>query len=865
MTLAIAFLALSATILLAFGVLQTLSNLAVLQEAVANELQLIAQQASQPVSNFIQDKFSIMKTATNLIDLTKMTSDEREQALGSLLGRDPAFRQIAILNAKDQEITKASRLSQQATSTLTDQLQGEALTQIHQGKPWIGAVHVDSYTSEPLILLATPMLNVFGDFQGILVAEVNLKFMWDLMDQLKVGDTGVAYVIDKQGDLLAFRDITRVLGRENVANLPEVHKYITGVSGTPFLGLITGIQGVPVIGAYEPLGTPDWAVITELPWNEAYHNAIQGVVTSFVLLAIMVTLAGLLGAYVARRLSVPLINLTNTASRISAGELELQAAAGGPREVGALAHAFNDMTARLHNLIDTLEVRVEMRTAQIQASADIGRIAASILDPDQLLAQTVSLIIDRFGFYYAAVFTLDDSGKWAVLREAQGPGDAAQVLKQAQHRLELDGNSMVAAALRHRRPRIALDVGEEAVRFANPLLPDTRSEVALPLIVGDEILGVLDVQSVQPGAFDETSTTTLQAMADQIAVAMNNAYQYRRERARAQQTTSLVEATVELATLAENADSEGRMLDLAMVLLKADEAALWQPVEQTDQVELVRAIGAKLTTGLKRRSSLQQGALGQAYESGYVIRLDADQLQREGWWTAFNATAQAMLIVPLNWRDRIVGLFTVIRDSAKPFSTDDMNTAQLFATQAAAILENARLFNQVQAALEELNAANQRLTSEAWQAYLRGDSIVHEYQDHSTTSVGPAPLTLHIPVELRGEPIGVVTLEDDQPQRELTADERSIVESVIQQMALALEGARLFEQTQSALGEARRLAQREQLVNRIVGQLRGAVSVDEVLRIATAEMRQALRATYATAKLTPTDAHDNGRGHDHDS
>ena len=84
-------------------------------------------------------------------------------------------------------------------------------------------------------------------------------------------------------------------------------------------------------------------------------------------------------------------------------------------------------------------------------------------------------------------------------------------------------------------------------------------------------------------------------------------------------------------------------------------------------------------------------------------------------------------------------------------------------------------------------------------------------------------------------------------------------------MALALESARLFEQTQSALNEARRLAQREQLINRVTSQLRSAISVDEVLRIATTEMRQALRATYAAAELTPPEASDNEQGHDHDS
>jgi GAF domain-containing protein/HAMP domain-containing protein len=862
-TLALAFLGLSVIVLLISGGLQVFSNLATQQAAVAGKLQLNAQDASLRVSSFIQNKFSIMDTAARLTNLTQLTPDEQRQVLDSLLGRDPAFRQVAVLNAQGQEIAQASRLSQQAGGTLADQLPAETLAQVQQGKQSISAVRVDPDTSEPLVLLAIPATDAFGDFQGTLVAEVNLKFMWDLVDQLQVGESGVAYVVDKQGNLLAFHDTARVLRGDNVANLDEVREYITGNAIVPFLDLTTGIQGLPVVGAYAPLGTPDWAVVTELPWNEAYREAIQGVLTSVVILVVVAVLAGLLGVYVARRLTVPLVSLTGTATRISAGEMELQAAAGGPREVGALAQAFNSMTARLRDLIDTLEVRVEMRTAQIQASADVGRVAASILDPDQVLDQTVRLITERFGFYYAAAFVIDPHGKWAVLREAKGPGEVARVLKQAGHRLELDGNSMVAAAIRRRRPRIALDVGNEPMRFANPLLPDTRSEIALPLVVGEEVFGALDVQSAQAAAFDEASTITLQGMADQIAVALNTARQYRREQARARQTTSLVEAAVELATLTEADDAQTHVLDLTLALLNADGAALWSPIEQSDQLVIVKASGANLETAVGRRVGRNQGAVSEAFLSNTTVRLDPERAQREPWLPQLKTEAQAILAIPLSWRGRAVGVMTAIHTSSQAFTDDDVNAAQLFAAQAAATLENARLFSQVQEALEELSVANKRLTGEAWQAHLHSESVAHEYRSHAAAAIEPASLALRVPVELRGQPIGLVTLEDNQPQRELTNDERSIVENVVQQMALALESARLFEQTQSALGEARRLAQRERLINRITSQLRSAVTVDEVLHIAADEMRHSVQAAYTAVKLTPPTGAGNGKGDDY--
>jgi GAF domain-containing protein len=122
-----------------------------------------------------------------------------------------------------------------------------------------------------------------------------------------------------------------------------------------------------------------------------------------------------------------------------------------------------------------------------------------------------------------------------------------------------------------------------------------------------------------------------------------------------------------------------------------------------------------------------------------------------------------------------------------------------------------------------------------------------------------------VPIELRGQPIGQIVVEDDQPQRQLSADERELVREVVQRMALALESTRLFEQTQSALGEARRLAQRERLINRITAQLRGATTVDEVLRIAADEMRRSVGAAYTAVTLAPPTGAGNGEGDDYDS
>jgi len=163
----------------------------------------------------------------------------------------------------------------------------------------------------------------------------------------------------------------------------------------------------------------------------------------------------------------------------------------------------------------------ERRATLLQAAARVGRSVTSILDPDQLLDRAVDIICDEFGFYYAGVFLIDETGRWAVLRAGRGAAGAAMIAEG--HRLEVGGRSMIGAATGGRRAFIALDVGEEPVHFKNPHLPHTRSEMALPLIVGDALLGALTVQSVEEAAFSEDDVTALQAMADQLAVAINNA------------------------------------------------------------------------------------------------------------------------------------------------------------------------------------------------------------------------------------------------------------------------------------------------------------------------------------------------------
>jgi GAF domain-containing protein/HAMP domain-containing protein len=527
-TLAITFLALTVAALL-------VANLSVffffgqaIQESVNSRQQLTAKEAANTVASFVQEKFSELEATVKIGEPTLASQEEQRNTLGNLLGLVPAFRQLILFNAQDQALVQVSRLSEAASGRLTEQVGRDLFLQSRQGDRYISPVYVDDVTSEPLVIMAVPATDAFGDFQGTLLAEVNLKFMWDLVDRLQVGETGVAYVVDKQGNLLAFGDISRVLRGENVGQLEVVGEFMRNPvpAGEAATSMVRGINGTTVVGTYVPLGTPDWAVVAELPLAEAFQPGIQSSVILGIVMLVVTALVGLAAVYVARRLAAPLLDLTATAGRIAAGETQLQAALEGPAEVVDLARAFNSMTAQLRELIGSLELQVADRTRNLLAAAEVARATTSVLDPDELLRQTVGLVRERLDLYYVGLFLLgeeagDTDRTFAVLRA--GTGEAGQQMMAGGHRLEVGGDSMIGQCVARGQASIALDVGKEAVHFDNPLLPDTRSEMALPLVSRGRVIGAMTVQDTREAAFDEADIAVMQTMADQVAVAIDNA------------------------------------------------------------------------------------------------------------------------------------------------------------------------------------------------------------------------------------------------------------------------------------------------------------------------------------------------------
>jgi GAF domain-containing protein len=164
---------------------------------------------------------------------------------------------------------------------------------------------------------------------------------------------------------------------------------------------------------------------------------------------------------------------------------------------------------------------LERREIQVRTASEISRIISAELNLNILFQKVVDLVKDRFDLYYVGVFINDESNLYTVLQS--GTGKAGQNMIAEGHKLAIGGTSMVGWAISRRKARIALDVGQDAIRFENPHLPDTRSELALPMISPNQVIGALSVQSTEPEAFDKNDVLVLQGVADGLATAIENA------------------------------------------------------------------------------------------------------------------------------------------------------------------------------------------------------------------------------------------------------------------------------------------------------------------------------------------------------
>ena len=349
------------------------------------------------------------------------------------------------------------------------------------------------------------------------------------ISQAQLGYTMIGGLVSVLGMMiLSILLMDRLLVPARLALLPrDFETQISGRNGALLAGrFVTLVAALALMAVLMTAPVGFHNTMTALSHAGDPSTIIANIQSQLMLASVLAIALGALLAYlISRTVSMPVRELIDTFKKIEEGDLKQRARVTTTDEVAELAMHFNRMVARLQELQESLEQQVSERTSQLKATNEVGGVASSILDPDELLQKVVTLITDRFGHYYSAIYLLDSSENWAELREATG--EAGKVLKQNKHRVEAGGKSLIAQAITNRQPIVAPNEGGAPLQHTNnPLLPYTRSEIVLPLMVGDRLLGALDVHSTREAAFKPQDVDTLQGMANQVAIALENAHLY---------------------------------------------------------------------------------------------------------------------------------------------------------------------------------------------------------------------------------------------------------------------------------------------------------------------------------------------------
>lgn len=563
------------------------------------------------------------------------------------------------------------------------------------GRPWyVGAtpdenpdrntiwspVYLDATGKGLLVTASSPVYSGEEDFVGVVGIDVTLDNIAASVEEARVLGGGYAFLVDGQGNAIALPEqgYQHVLGRPPQPDevWPDLTEMPTAF-GPVVEDMMAGSTGFEVLKsggrdlfvAYAPLQSTGWSLAT-VAEKDAVLQAMAPLETeltastrSLMLTRIlpagggMLIVVALAGLVLGQRLTDPIQELAVAAQRIGAGEWDAPLPRTGEDEIGVLAHTFNQMTEQLRDLYAGLEQRVAQRTAdlerravQLEAAAEVARDAATIRDMDQLLNETVHLISEQFGFYHAGIFLLDEGGRYAVLRAASSEG--GQRMLERSHRLEVGRVGIVGHVADAGEARIALDVGKDAVFFENPDLPHTRSEMALPLEVRGEIVGVLDVQSKEGGAFTDEDVGVLQTMADQLAVAIENV----------------------------------RLLEESELALQELERVYGQRAREVWREEAVqRPIYRYTGVSVEPVSAVETQQLPRLRERGE--RAPGDEQGEDG----------RRLDVPIRLRGQEIGTIILQRDpEAKPWSSEESSLVEDLSEQIGLALENARLLEDTQ-------------------------------------------------------------------------------------------------------------------------------------------------------------------------
>src|SRR5438128_3138112 len=614
-----------------------------------------------------------------------------------LLRQALMITEISHLDGAGREQLRVSRLAMDVAGSQTDFSLEPKFLEAKAGKVYHGPVYFRK-ESEPYMTIA---MAGSGQGAGVTVAEVNLKFIWDVVSQIKIGKAGHAFVLDGQGVLIAHPDISLVLQKTTFAGLDQVKAARAG--GRPAPGepreqvtMARDLKGRSVMTAYATIAPLKWSVFVEQPLGEAFETLYASIQRTIGLLVLGVLLAVAASLFLARRMVTPIQALRVGAARIGAGELDQRIDVRTGDELEALGDQFNSMAAQLKESYAGLERKVEERTRELTESLEQQTATSEILrvisssptdtQPvfDAILENATRLCSARHGILY-----LYDG---ATFKTVAFRGLSAEAERLFRGPIGPPGPTTgIGRMLAERRPIQITDVTDDiAYRQGDPLRVRTvqvlgaRSAVWLPLLKADAVVGALAIYRHEVRAFSDKQVELVQTFADQAVIAIENVRLFQELQAR---TRELARSVDELKALGEVGRAVSSTLDLETVLSTivsqasqlsgTDGGAVYEYDEQAE--EFHRRATQNLDIGfveLLRSAPIRkgEGAVGRmavTFEPTQIpdIEQDAtyqsrlrDAALREGY--------HALLAVPLLREHRIIGGLIVNRRSPGEFSPD---------------------------------------------------------------------------------------------------------------------------------------------------------------------------------------------------
>jgi GAF domain-containing protein/HAMP domain-containing protein len=685
---------------------------------------------------------------------------------------------------------------------------------------------------------ALPITDESGNFIGALYSAFDYTAVRNLIRQAQAADSSRTALVSEDGSVLFASAALDDLGL--ATELPVV-------AATESLGLYEGPEDVLFVLAAEPIESQvdaveqlGWYVAALQPETDAFQPINDAVEVGLITAATVgiLIIVGLFFGYI-RPLTSALDKLRLSAQSLQEGTLDTQVAVNRQDEMGVLAATFNQMATRLRSTIREQESTIASRTAdlrrraaQLETASQVGQVASASLDLSTLMADTVNLIRDKFGYYHASIFLIDDARENAVVRESTG--EVGRIMKNRPHTLAIGSNSIVGWVTKHHQPRIALNVGKDAIHFNNPLLPETQSEVALPLISQKQLLGALDVQSTETNAFDDNDLAVLQLMADQVAAAIYNARLFSSVQNQARQRRQIIDLWQELNTIrntteileatCNNIRKKVGFDAVVAVLIEGNE--WYVEVASADSYDLVPKtnIYRPIGTGVVGQSILLRRPILNTNNDDPSDQYELDLPKVGGQASA-----------PIFVGDQVLGAIALYSRQSGRLDENDLSLLEIITTAVGSAISNAHLLSETEKNLEEIN----RLYLQTIQSRADSGTIESAFQPKSAGQAqqvntnGDANL-VNIPLVSRGRLIGQIEIEN--PEEDWSEEDFILSEAIADQAALALENSTFFNQTQVRLRET------EALFN-LSTTLSTTMEVSEIYRRAARTMAELLQVS----------------------